>query len=209
MNRNIRLRVFWGVQCFLILAINYAYADDSLNGIKNKCLSCHRYQVDGVVFRGPQLGGFSEGYILAQLYNFKEGRRGAGSSQPAAMADAVRDLTGQEFKNLAKWAASLDKEKIQGTLPPRMFSGAKLYADKCRGCHNSFMGRLMTGSPRLDYLSADYVARQLNFFDQGFRSIRNPTKHQNKMKAVVQGLSPEDFGLIIDYIREMTISVKK
>lgn len=193
------------VLILLVLSLAHAgvvYADESMGKLTETCKSCHTDKVEAVEFRGPQLGGFSESYIMAQLQNFKKGRRGVGSPSAVAMANAVKDLSDSEFEQLSEWASS--QESIQ-TLKDQADSdseGETLYKEHCSGCHNGFFGKLFTGSPRLDYLNADYIEQQLKLFANDQRGFGEPGKHQLKMKFVAKKLSSQQTGHIVDYLRK-------
>jgi len=177
-------------------------ANESLEKLTETCKSCHTNKSEAVDFKGPQLGGFSDSYIMAQLQNFKKGRRGVGSPSANAMANAVKDLSDSELEEISEWASS--QESVQ-TLNDRNNSdseGETLYEEHCSGCHNGFFGRLMTGSPRLDYLDADYIEQQLKFFAKDQRGFGEPDKHQLKMKVVAKKLAGQQTDRIVDYLRK-------
>ena len=139
---------------------------------------------------------------MDQLNNFKEGRRGVGSQPASAMANAVKDISDNAIEELSEWASS--QESVQ-TLKDQADSdseGETLYEEHCSGCHNGFFGRLMTGSPRLDYLEADYIEQQLKFFANDQRGFGEPDKHQLKMKVVAKKLSGQQTDRIVDYLRK-------
>ena len=190
-----------------LLALSLVFAEtvcanESLEKLTETCKSCHTNKSEAVDFRGPQLGGFSDSYLLDQLQNFKKGRRGVGSPSANAMANAVKDLSDIELEEISEWASS--QESVQ-TLNDRDNSdseGETLYEEHCSGCHNGFFGRLMTGSPRLDYLDADYIEQQLKFFTKDQRGFGEPDKHQLKMKVVAKKLAGQQTDRIVDYLRK-------
>ena len=190
-----------------LLALSLVFAEavcanESLEKLTETCKSCHNNKSEAMDFKGPQLGGFSDSYIMAQLQNFKSGRRGVGSPSANAMANAVKDLSDSELEEISEWASS--QESVQ-TLNDRNNSdseGETLYEEHCSGCHNGFFGRLMTGSPRLDYLDADYIEQQLKFFAKDQRGFGEPDKHQLKMKVVAKKLAGQQTDRIVDYLRK-------
>ena len=189
----------------ILLTLSLAFseaviADESLEKITETCKSCH--SSEAVDFRGPQLGGFSDSYIMAQLQNFKSGRRGVGSPSAIAMANAVKDLSDNEIEVVSEWASSQESVQTLIDQPDSDSEGETLYEEHCSGCHNGFFGRLMTGSPRLDYLDADYIEQQLKFFANGQRGFGEPDKHQLKMKVVAKKLAGQQTDRIVDYLRK-------
>lgn len=179
---------------------------------KSGCSSCHNTDhaaelSDPAYYKGPQLGGFDSNYILEQLVSFKEGRRGTGLAAAEAMRSAVKGLTGEQLRPLAKWAAGLEGEKAFNYQSAKEYAGYDIYVEKCKGCHNGFIGRAMTGSPRLDYLDSNYLLQQLNYFDQDLRKFDHPNKHQRKMQAVVKGLTVREFAELTDFFHGATAGV--
>ena len=208
----IRQQLIWPAVLLLALIANLSQAAASVTQTRARCLSCHSIDtgVDSGTdsptadFPGPQLGGFSEKYIAEQLKNFQSGLRGAGNPSANAMSKAAAELTEREIRDLAKWASSHNSQKLLNYQAGITSPGAQLYAEKCRGCHNSFMGRTMTGSPRIDYLNADYIARQLQLFRHDFRTFSNPTKHQTKMLSVVKALSKAQLNQLITFVSDIS-----
>ena len=196
------VRVF---SIILVLSLAHAgvvYADESMGKLTETCKSCHTDKVEAVEFRGPQLGGFSESYIMAQLQNFKKGRRGVGSPSASAMANAVKGLSDSEIEEISEWASSQASVKTLKDQADSDSDGETLYEEHCSGCHDGFFGKLMTGSPRLDYLDADYIEQQLKFFANDQRGFGEPDKHQLKMKLVAKKLSSQETNHIVDYLRK-------
>lgn len=190
-----------------LLALSLVFAEtvcanESLEKLTETCKSCHTNKSEAVDFKGPQLGGFSDSYIMAQLQNFKSGRRGAGSPSANAMANAVKDLSDSEIEELAEWASSQDSLQTLIDQPDSDSKGETLYEEHCSGCHNGFFGRLMTGSPRLDYLDADYIEQQLKLFAKDQRGFGVPDKHQLKMKVVAKKLAGQQTDQIVEYMRK-------
>ena len=157
----------------------------------DNCLRCHASNDTPISRAAPQLSGLKSPYILRQLIAFQQGERGDSSAPAREMATAIRPYQPQQLEALAHWAADQQGEKRFDHTRAQSEPGAVLFAEQCRGCHQSFMGRLMTGSPRLDYLSSSYINRQLQLFADGKRQIADANKHQLKMIMVVKALSSE------------------
>ena len=192
-------------EVLILLAISMAFtetvfADESFKKLTETCRSCHSNKA--LDSRGPQLGGFSNSYIVAQMQNFKSGRRGDGSPSAHAMANAVKNLSDSEIEELAEWASSQESVQTLKVHSNLNSEGETLYEEHCSACHNGFFGRIMTGSPRLDYLEADYIEQQLKFFANGQRGFGEPDKHQLKMKVVAKKLSGQQRDQIVDYLRK-------
>lgn len=162
----------------------------------DNCQSCHGAINDLLEYQAPQLKGLKKQAILEQLKNYQQGLRGKGSRAAEAMAAAVQQYDEQQLKEIASWVAGLDGQPYLSYAEDSADPGTTLFVEQCHGCHQSFIGRLMTGSPRLDYLSGEYVVAQLNFFRTDERAIKAPNKHQQKMLLVTKALSEQELELL-------------
>ncbi len=170
---------------------------------KNKqhiCISCHTHNVKSA-FPGPQLGGLPADYIHQQLENFKLGLRGD-DAEAQMMKNVVIGLTEEQARELSEWSSDLEAEQIFDINKAEHAVGFKVYQAKCLDCHNSFIGRFMTDSPRLDGLGASYILKQLALFKNGSRTVVEPSKHQTKMISVIQSLTDEEFLSLTEFIKQ-------
>lgn len=175
------------------------FADDmaTKQGI---CLSCHSVHAQ-TAFPGPQLGGLPESYIREQLLYFKTDLR-EGDEAVEVMQAAVQNLNEQQLSALSEWASDLEKVELFDDSKAKSSAGYQIYDAKCMGCHSSFMGRLMTSSPRLDGLSPEYIVRQIALFKAGKRTIAAPSKHQAKMLFVIDTLTEDELLSLNHFIRQ-------
>lgn len=164
------------------------------------CIACHTHN-EPSIFPGPQLGGLSAEYIYQQLDNFKHDRRGQ-DAETDMMKNVVLGLTEKQARGLSEWASDLDVVPLFDSSKAVESAGHQVYEAKCQGCHSSFMGRLMTGSPRLDGLDSSYMMKQLALFKSGIRTLAEPTKHQTKMLNVVKSLTDEEFLSLTEFIEQ-------
>lgn len=200
----------WVVTSVLLLVASAVYCDDAIERYADFCQSCHASQAQSTeeqhaVIAGPQLGGFSDAYIKEQLRNFKQGRRGAGTPGAVAMASAAKNLTDNDIKVLSNWAASQKSKRLLKFNYSEDDKGAELYKSQCRGCHSSLLGRMFTKSPKLTYLTADYIVSQLELFATGQRAVNSANKHQSKMQQVVESLSPKQMSHLASFIKQSQI----
>jgi cytochrome c553 len=194
----------------LILFLSSSANSESISQAdKQACLACHKgtkldnsTQIEDQQIKGPQLGGLKKDYIFQQLLNFQEGRRNNNSTASKEMTNAVKDLQLEKIHSLAKWASKQNSKETFNYSNGKNQFGKKIYTDKCKGCHDSFMGRTMTGSPALSYLRSDYIINQLKDFSQDLRNFKSPNKHQIKMKAVVKNLTDIEFQLLSTFIKD-------
>ncbi|MBL4761125.1 MAG: hypothetical protein JKY93_00325 [Gammaproteobacteria bacterium] len=195
-----RLTVKTLVAVILLVVGIVALAEDNNVAYEKSCLSCHGSTVTDGVASGPQLGGLSKQYILEQLKGFREGLRGAGDPEAQLMSEAIKQYRGEELSEIAQWASNSESKQRFDDSRVKDSKGYQIYVDRCKGCHSSMVGRLMTGSPRLSELDSGYIIRQLNFFAEDFRSFDQPSKHQLKMQAVVKSLTDDEFVLLTRFI---------
>ena len=177
-----------------------AMADNESIVYQNECLGCHGGSASNEEVTGPPLGGLTEQYSLLQLEGLKYGWRGAGHPAARIMSRAISSYSDQELLDIAHWASNIESEKHFDYSLGQGNAGYQLYVDKCKGCHDSAIGRFMTGSPKLKNLDADYIIRQLHFFDEGFRGFEQPSKHQLKMQTVIQSLTDDEFEVLTRFI---------
>lgn len=168
------------------------------------CNSCHGVYNDQLDYQAPQLSGLKADYIFEQMKNYREGLRGRGSKAAAAMAAAVQQYDEEQLKQIASWASDREGKRLLAYEKDSADPGAVLFVERCQGCHQSFMGRLMTGSPRLDYLGGEYMVAQLDLFRADERQIPEPDKHQVKMVAVVKSLNEEELGALMEFLLDHT-----
>jgi len=179
-------------------------ADDSII-YQNECLGCHVGSRGNGDVTGPPLGGLKESYILRQLEAFKHGLRGAEHPAARSMSDAITRYSDDELKVISHWASNTQSDKHFDYSLGKGGDGYQLYSDKCKGCHDSVIGRYMTGSPKISYLDTDYIIRQLHFFDEDFRGFERPTKHQLKMQTVVKSLTDDEFEVLTRFIARVSL----
>lgn len=189
----------------LVFSASIAVADDESIVYQNECLGCHIGSTSNSDVTGPPLGGLAEKYILRQLNAFKHGRRGAGHPAARSMSDAITNYSDEELKGISRWASKVQSEKNFDYSLGEGRGGYKLYRDKCKGCHDSVIGRYMTGSPKISSLDTGYIIRQLHYFDEGFRGFDQPTKHQLKMQTVVKSLTDDEFEVLTRFIAHASL----
>jgi cytochrome c553 len=171
-----------------------------VNGNHN-CLTCHGVTIDATELKGPQLGALDSTYILEQLRLFRDGSRGDGHPGSRAMKAAVKDYTDAELERIFIWSSKLDyKTEFDYKLGSKL-EGYSLYKKLCSGCHDSMLGRFFSNSPSLQSLDYDYINRQLNFYDIGYREFQTPSDHQARMITTIRSLSDNEFDVLTQFIQ--------
>ena len=201
--RGLIARIFSAV--ILANSVSIVMADDKSIVYQNECLGCHTGSNSNGNVTGPLLGGLTETYVLRQLKAFRDGWRGAGHPAAKSMSDAITRYSDDELKVISHWASNTQSHKHFDYSLGKGGDGYQLYSDKCKGCHDSVIGRYMTGSPKISYLDTDYIIRQLHFFDEDFRGFDQPTKHQLKMQTVVKSLTDDEFEVLTRFIARVSL----
>ena len=205
LSRDLTARLISAVIFILANSVSIVVADDKSLVYQNECLGCHTGSNSNGNVTGPPLGGLTETYVLRQLEAFRYGWRGAGHPAARLMSDAIASYSDEELKDISHWASNIQSDKHFDYSLGKGSDGYQLYSDQCKGCHDSTIGRYMTGSPKISYLNTDYIIRQLHFFDEGLRELDQPTKHQLKMKTVVQSLTDDEFEVLARFITSASL----
>lgn len=168
-----------------------------------QCESCHRSDTK-ISSIAPTLDGMAESYIVEQIENFRQSRRGTDptdaltremSQQAKAISDEQVSLMGNYYAGRTR---QLSNESVTGDLE----NGERLYKEQCEGCHSSMLGRYFTKSPRITHLRGPYLLAQLNQFSNGKRLVVEDSKHKLKMVAVAKKLSDREQSNIVAFIKE-------
>lgn len=89
-----------------------ANAEEGAKKYKSICVACHGVNGEGnKVLNAPKLSGLNDWYILSQLENFKNGRRGAHANDipGQTMVPMTLSLTEEDMRNLAVYILTLKK----------------------------------------------------------------------------------------------------
>ena len=141
------------------------------------CATCHG--MDGnrpISPLYPKLGGQSAEYVLAQMKDFRDGKRTNGQS--AVMTALMATISDEEMQTLAKW---ISEQKLEQT-PAEDHQGAAAFMAKgCIACHGADAKTpLMPLYPNLLGQNKDYLVNQMKDIKSGARS--------NGMSAVMKGI---------------------
>lgn len=157
------------------------------------CATCHG--MDGnrpIAPIYPKLGGQSAEYLLAQMKDFKEGKRTNG--QAVVMKPLMEALTDEEMQKLAKW---ISEQKLEHT-PVADHPGAAAYLAKgCIACHGmDAKTPLAPTYPNLLGQNKDYIANQMKDIKSGARN--NGTSAV--MQAIMTGVSDDEIKVISEWL---------
>ncbi|GEM_PF-78232 len=141
------------------------------------CTTCHGMDANRPISPlYPKLGGQSAEYVLAQMKDFRDGKRTNGQS--IVMKPIMDTLSDEEMQTLATW---ISEQKIEQT-PAEDHQGAAAFMAKgCIACHGADAKTpLMPLYPNLLGQNKDYLANQMKDIKSGARN--------NGMTAVMKGI---------------------
>lgn len=161
------------------------------------CASCHGADGNSGSPENPKLAGQHPEYLVKQLKEFKEGKR-----KNAVMQGFAAQLSDDDMKNIAAWAASqkakpgFAKDKELVAMGERIYKGG--LADRqiaaCAGCHSPSGAGIPAQYPRLSGQHADYIASSLRAYRDGSRA------NNNVMMQVAAKMTDKEIRAVADYI---------
>ncbi|MDG1482001.1 MAG: c-type cytochrome [Myxococcota bacterium] len=165
------------------------------------CISCHGPHGEGRPAMGaPRIGDLEAAHVSAQLHAFRDGVRGGrpddAHGQP--MRGIARGMDDAQIERISAYVAALEPRPLADTAGPEVAPQA--YA-ACGGCHGAdARGTAALGAPSLLYQDADYLARQLVAFRDGFRGGEGAPAMSMQMAAVSGGLTDADIASLVSAI---------
>jgi cytochrome c553 len=118
------------------------------------CLACHGRNGHSQAPLTPSLGGQPAFFVMAQLFLFRDGRRG---DAPPAMSDAAKHLTDDDLRAFGELISRLPPPPPPARAPdPARFARGRALAQRhhCPVCHNpDYSGREQM--PRLAHQRED------------------------------------------------------
>ncbi len=182
-----------GMLLSLLACQAFAAAEGGIDQIVFTCSTCHGEQAEGrYPLHIPALAGQNAAYLIRQLRDYRDGKRGASvedayGQQMALMAAALSD---EEIVQLAARFSGLAPSKVSKDYcapdSEQQAVGKAVY-QSCIACHGSQAeGNTALDSPRLDILHPQYIAEQLVNYQEG---LRGGTPTAQGMAAAVRELS--------------------
>jgi cytochrome c553 len=167
------------------------------------CSMCHG--VTGVAGSPnfPNLAGQTEGYIVAQLTEFKSHSREDPAGFEYMWGIAHRLSDGQIAELATYYAAQTPPRQPPEGDPARVEPGRILFTQgapergipACGTCHGD-RGQGLATFPRLAGQHADYVAKQLRIFQR-----TNDRPDGSVMKVIAHGLTPDDVANAASFVQ--------
>lgn len=175
------------------------------------CVACHQADGSGMNNEGaeswPRLAGLHPDYIVAQLQDYREGRRSNPSMEPFA-----KMLSDNQLGDVAAYYASLEvveSKPAQGVDPEVLERGRKLalngdwdrYIVACVSCHGP--GNHGVGSifPNISGQHPAYIATQLKAWKNGERD----NDFLGLMKSIAKRMTDDDIHAVSAWLGQQPV----
>jgi cytochrome c oxidase subunit II len=172
------------------------------------CSTCHGAQAEGNRdLNAPKLSGQAAWYLVRQLNDFKQGRRGVHDNDTFGkqMAPFAQTLTDDAaVKNVVAYIGTLPDARPAATVFGNPDEGSELY-ETCAACHGAKgQGIWSTRAPRLANMSDWYMARQLQNFREGVRGTHRENFDGAQMGAIAKVLTKDQaISDLLDYVHTL------
>lgn len=172
------------------------------------CSACHGAQGEGnPALNAPALAGQESWYLKRQINHFKEGLRGADSSDTygAQMAPMAATLANEAaVNNVSAYIATFPVRAPASTISGDLDRGEHLF-NTCKSCHGTNgEGIWALNAPRLNGVDDWYLARQIENYKQGIRGT-HPKDLYGKQMTLLSGMlrSEQDINDVLAYINTL------
>jgi len=193
----------------LLLSPGLALAGDAEVGqaLFTPCAACHGEEAQGnPELLAPGLAGQSESYMIRQLWDFRNGKRGAEPNDTAGATMRPFALSlpdGDAIADVAAYLASLPPAEPVVTIEGDAANGQKQYTSKCGACHGGHgWGNEALYTPRLTVIGDSYLVRQVKNFQDGVRGAHEDAKYGKQMKMMSILVTDEELYDIAAYLNE-------
>jgi cytochrome c553 len=148
------------------------------------CKACHGANGGGVAPAIPHLAAQREGYLLASLKEYKDGKR-----SHAALKDMTKQMSEADLRNVAAYFASLPAvvnptaQDIKHSSP---YEQGKAQAAACAGCHGEDGNAKTAGTPSLAGQQPHYLVAAIQEYHQGDRktgSMRSQLRDADRLEV--------------------------
>jgi cytochrome c oxidase subunit 2 len=178
------------------------------------CSACHGLQAEGnPALFAPRLAGQTKNYIVEQLRQFSEGRRGAhpDDANGALMRGVSQSLTDGQIESLAVLLSGKRSEFVAEELSGNFEAGKELYQSTCLSCHGvAAEGVDHLGTANLSVLSYWYTRQQIVKFSQGWRGEDvDGNIRAAWMRAIANHISEDQIQDVSIYVESLRGSAPK
>jgi cytochrome c553 len=179
------MRSVFAVAVLLLYAATVPVASATLEEKLAPCLSCHGEKGQSENVQTPSLGAQPSGYLLIQIYMFREKMR-----KVDIMNDVTKGLTDDDLREFSDAITKLPAPVPVGDASDQAritHAQALIGEHRCNFCHApDFAGQQQI--PRLAAQREDYLLKALREYKSGQRPGYDPA-----MTSVVEPLKDEDF----------------
>ena len=166
---------------------------------ERQCGACHGIDGRGKGPAIPTLAGQPEGYLLAAMAEYKDGRR-----HHAALRAIIQGLSDAETRNVAAYFASLPPiaaSSAQNVQPFSPYENGKKLAVTCGQCHGPDGNSKTPGTPSLAGQQPRYFATAVHEYLVGSRGTPSPMP---PMHMLVRDMRPVDVDSVALYFASQT-----
>ena len=172
------------------------------------CVTCHGANGEGIpAVKAPGIAGQSQSYLMRQLWDFRNGNRGAkpGDLYGAQMRPMAMTLAdGVAIANVSAYIASLPPTTPPATVDGDSSNGEKQYVSKCGACHGGKgWGNEALFTPRLTIIGDSYLVRQVHNFRSGLRGAFENARYGQQMAMMAKTVSDEELNDIAAFLNEL------
>jgi cytochrome c553 len=157
--------------------------------VERDCKACHGLDGKGLAPGIPNLAAQREGYLLASLKEYKEGKR-----PHAALRDMAANMSDADMRNVAVYFAGLPPVAAASKGAPAgssLYEEGKALAAACTKCHGEDGNSKTPGTPSLAGQQPHYLVAAIQEYHQGERQ----TAAMKSMLTGVDRLELEKLGL--------------
>jgi cytochrome c553 len=184
------------------VAVAPASAGDAAAGQQKAavCGACHGMTGNSVNPEWPNLAGQPEGYVVAQLQAFKEGRRVNALMTPMAVALSEQDMQDLGAYFAQQTPAGLEADPSNWKDGEKLYRGGDLERDipACIACHGpQGRGNGPARYPALRAQHAVYAYSQLKAFKDGSRASAG----NDIMQTVTDRMTDQEMRALASYLQ--------
>lgn len=194
-----RVTIHWLATAAMLLTASDAMAGDIEAGkIKTVlCAACHAHDGISINDNWPNIAGQKEAYLIKQLKDFREGRRGGG-----VMPEYTQQLSDEDIEDLAAYYSSLEpcgKRSANDVMAADIedIEAGKNKASSCAACHGAKGISNNEQWPNLAGQKKNYLGKELKNFRDGERT--DPV-----MSPLAKPLTDEEIENLAAYYSSLT-----
>lgn len=167
------------------------------------CFACHGRNGQSEQPLTPSLGGQPSFFVVAQLFLFRDNRRG---KSPSPMYEFAKGMGDDDLRAWGEFISKLPPPgpPKQAPDPARFARGRALAVQHhCPACHNpDYSGREQM--PRLAHQREDYLLKAIRDYKSGER-----VAYGRGMEEVVAALTDADFTALAHYLAHLEVPARR